>query len=359
MEAVVGGVKIKYVHGFKDRHGHQRYYFRRHGKSVALPGAPGSREFQDAYSAAVGEAPAPPINRAPILRGSFRELSHAYYASPSFLKLSPTTRRNYRRVIEKFCEEYGNKSVQGMSKSDVDRVIGALADKPGAAIVLLKRMRTLLNYAMKLEWIDRNPTTQADTFRSQEIHTWTEDEITQFEAFWPVGSKQRLGFALHLYTGQRGSDVHRMTWADVRGDSIRVVQKKTGAKLVIILHPALQSVLAAWPRSNVAIITTERGRSFSSNGWKNFMSSAIRRAGLPERCKAHGLRKAAARRLAEAGCSASQIAALTGHKTLAEVERYTRAADQEKLNRQAIQKQVENAGVATPIVWLATPQKGH
>ncbi|MFX6357469.1 tyrosine-type recombinase/integrase, partial [Acinetobacter baumannii] len=61
-----------------------------------------------------------------------------------------------------------------------------------------------------------------------------------------------------------------------------------------------------------------------------------------ERCKAHGLRKAAARRLAEAGCSASEIAAITGHKTLAEVERYTRAADQERLARQAIQRQSTN-----------------
>jgi hypothetical protein len=67
----------------------------------------------------------------------------------------------------------------------------------------------------------------------------------------------------------------------------------------------------------------------------------------PDRCQtnaseAHGLRKAAARRLAEAGCSASEIAAITGHKTLAEVERYTRAADQERLARRAIQKQLES-----------------
>lgn len=71
------------------------------------------------------------------------------------------------------------------------------------------------------------------------------------------------------------------------------------------------------------------------------ISVAIREAELPERCKAHGLRKAAARRLAEAGCSASEIAAITGHKTLAEVECYTRAANQERLARRAIQKQLE------------------
>jgi Phage integrase family len=71
------------------------------------------------------------------------------------------------------------------------------------------------------------------------------------------------------------------------------------------------------------------------------VSTAIHEAGLPDRCKPHGLRKAAARRLAEAGCSASEIAAITGHKTLAEVERYTRAADQVRLAQQAIRKQIE------------------
>jgi integrase len=58
-------------------------------------------------------------------------------------------------------------------------------------------------------------------------------------------------------------------------------------------------------------------------------------AGLPQRCTFHGLRKAAARRLAEAGCSANEIAAWSG-QSLREVERYTRAADQARLARNAM-----------------------
>jgi enterobacteria phage integrase len=88
------------------------------------------------------------------------------------------------------------------------------------------------------------------------------------------------------------------------------------------------------------------------------ISNAINAAGLPKRCKAHGLRKAAARRLAEAGCSASEIAAITGHKTLAEVERYTRAADQERLARQAMQRQSANrSGKPPPRKWQTPPMK--
>ena len=50
------------------------------------------------------------------------------------------------------------------------------------------------------------------------------------------------------------------------------------------------------------------------------MRDAIRAAGLPLDCQPHGLRKAAGRRLAEAGCSAREIMAVLGHKTLSEAD---------------------------------------
>ena len=70
-------------------------------------------------------------------------------------------------------------------------------------------------------------------YRSKEIHTWNEQEIALFEKRWPEGSRERLAFALLLYTGQRSSDVHQMSWTDIVGDTIRVAQRKTAAKLSI------------------------------------------------------------------------------------------------------------------------------
>ncbi|HKF10270.1 MAG TPA: tyrosine-type recombinase/integrase [Xanthobacteraceae bacterium] len=101
-------------------------------------------------------------------------------------------------------------------------------------------------------------------------------------------------------------------------------------------------MLAIADRDCPTILVTAYSKPFSAKGFGNMVSTAIRGAGLPARCKPHGLRKAAARRLAEAGCSASEIMAITGHKTLAEVARYTRAAEQERLARQAIKRQSEN-----------------
>jgi integrase len=71
------------------------------------------------------------------------------------------------------------------------------------------------------------------------------------------------------------------------------------------------------------------------------MADAIAKASLSDRCVPHGLRKAAARRLAEAGCTEKQIAAVTGHTTLKEVARYTRAANQERLAADAVARLTE------------------
>ena len=221
------------------------------------------------------------------------------------------------------------------------KIMAQKAATPGGANDLLKTIRALMKFAIDAELRTDDPTLRVKLYPEGEIHTWTDDEISQFEARWPIGTRERMAFALFLFTGQRKSDVVRMAWTDIVGKAIKVVQAKTGAKLTIALHPDLQEILGRWPRTHVAILTTAFGKPFSTAGFGNMMSDAIRGAGLPARCVSHGLRKAAARRLAEAGCSEKQIAAVTGHRTLKEVARYTRAADQERLAAQAVGKLTE------------------
>jgi integrase len=60
-------------------------------------------------------------------------------------------------------------------------------------------------------------------------------------------------------------------------------------------------------------------------GFGNKMRVWCDAAGLPQ-CSAHGLRKAAATRLAESGATTQEIMAVTGHQSLHQVEVYTRAA---------------------------------
>jgi integrase len=85
------------------------------------------------------------------------------------------------------------------------------------------------------------------------------------------------------------------------------------------------------------------GASYTTGtGLGNRMREWFDAAGLPQ-CSAHGLRKACCRRLAEAGCSAHEIMAISGHVTLAEAQRYTVEANKTKLARAAMEKQVRAA----------------
>jgi integrase len=196
-------------------------------------------------------------------------------------------------------------------------------------------LRVLLDYAVDQEMIDSNPATGVKRYRSRGNGTWSEEEIAQFESQHAVGTRARLALALLLYTAQRRGDVVRMGKQHISGDNIAVRQEKTDSPLLIPIHPSLARALASVPRTNLTFLMTERGAPFTSAGFGNWFRDQCNAAGLPQ-CSAHGLRKAAATRLANAGCSNEQIKALTGHRSDSALAPYTRAADQQRLARQAL-----------------------
>jgi integrase len=173
--------------------------------------------------------------------------------------------------------------------------------------------------------------------KSDGFHSWTEDEIARFEACHPIGSRARLAFALLLYTGQRRSDVIRMGPQHIRDGLIRVKQVKTGAELLLPVVPQLQEIIAASSIGQMIFLMTQYGRPFGDDGFGHWFRAECIKAGLPH-CSAHGLRKACARRLADAGCSQHEIAAITGHASLHEIVRYTKGANQKRLAMSAMQK---------------------
>ncbi len=127
-----------------------------------------------------------------------------------------------------------------------------------------------------------------------------------------------------------------MGQSNVSAGTLRVKQSKTGAELVIPLHPDLRGVLKGLPKDQEAFLTTQYGGPFrDAASFGNQFREWCAAAGLKGRSP-HGLRKSASIRLVEAGCTTKQVQAITGHASLREVERYTKAAEQEKLARQAI-----------------------
>jgi enterobacteria phage integrase len=330
-----------FVERWRDRHGKVRVYFRKgKGIRVALPASIGSTDFDAAYQAALSGQLAPAQeHRARPAPGTIDALIISYMHGATYRGLRDTTKAGYASRIEALRTQHGHRTVAGLTRERiVTGILQPYADRPGAALSTLKVLRVLIRHAIDIGWLKHDPSLGIKRPKTQEIRSWTDPEIKAFEERWPIGTKQRLAFALMLYTGQRRSDVHRLTWTDVSGATIRVVQQKTRRKLVISLHHELLAVLAAAGRDHVTIINTGYGQPFTVDGFSQWMRHAITEAGLPIECQPHGLRKAAGRRLAEAGCTAHEIMAVLGHKTLTEAERYTREADQAQLATAAMTK---------------------
>jgi integrase len=336
-------IKLRYVNEFVDRRGKPRYYFRRPGsRSVKLPGLPGSIEFMEAYQAALAIVSPPPSSLKHIIHGSLAEIVAGYFRSATFVNLSTSSQKLYRQALKPVLAAHGHRLVRELPKAAARNIIEAIGVKrPGMANVTLSVLSKIMGYAIATDVRADNPFSGIDPYILGTHHTWTDAELAQFERRWPLGTRERLAFALLLYTGQRGGDVVKMMRGDIAHGHIRVSQDKarkgTTNELLIPIHPALARALQAGPVVGMQhIITDARGRPL--RGLTNLIAKAAERAGLPPHCKAHGLRKAALRRLAEHGSTTKEIAAMSGHRSLSEIERYTARADQARLAQSAVAK---------------------
>jgi integrase len=336
-------IKLKFVNEFVDRSGRVRHYFRRTGcRAVPLPGLPGSIEFMAAYQAALALVSPPPPSPRHVIACSLADVAARYFKSADFANLSPSSRRAYRVVLKPILAAHGHRLVRELPKAAARNVIeGIGAAHPGMANLTKAALSRVMTYAIELGIRTDNPFVGLKRYRLGTYHTWTDTEILQFERHWPLGTRERLAFALLLYTGQRGGDVCKMLRSDIVDGCIRVAQDKarkgTINELMIPIHPALARALKAGPVVGMQhLITDARGRPLRA--LTELVGTAVKKAGLPPRCVAHGLRKATLRRLAEHGGTTKEIAAVSGHRSLSEIERYTARADQAGLAQAAIAK---------------------
>lgn len=323
------------VSAYKDRHGTYRWRFRLNGKTINLGKEYGSPEFIRRYQAAVKGEPirhtreaARRISQAPP--GSLSSVIASWYQSPEYKRLGASTRTNYRRIAEKLREEHGEKPVDALTRANVKTLMAQKADTPEAANALLRILRLVLDHAMEdLEMLETNPARAVRKYAPKNpdgYHTWSEGEIARYFERWEEGTPADLAMALMLYTGAARADAVQLGPHNLVNGRVQYRRQKmktrNGVLVDIPLHPELARRLDRLPEGQDTFLQTEYGKPRSAAGLGNAMRKWTRAAGLEE-CTAHGLRKACARRLAEAGATPHEIMAVTGHQTLAEVERYT------------------------------------
>jgi integrase len=229
------------------------------------------------------------------------------------------------------------KNVQDIKRRDILRIRDALMDRPGVSNTVLTATSRLLSWAVEHEYVTHNVALRIKRQRMNELRAWSNAEIKQFLAV--ATGYVRTAFLIALYTGQRRVDIFKMMWIHYDGTTIRVSQQKTGVKLIIPCHKILKAELDSLPKDGQYVMTTDGinryGRTTFGTHWKKTMQDAgLHGVGLTF----HGLRKTAAKKMAEAGCSVHEIMAVTGHTTIAMVQKYTTGAEQERRANNALKK---------------------
>ena len=299
-------VLLKGIHRVRSR-GKDYWYAWRGGPR--LVGEPGSPEFVASYAAAYASRREPD-------RASFHSVIAGYKTSQDFAGLAPRTKADYLQHIAKIEVAFGDMPLAALDDVRVSRDFIDWRDNMGGSprqadygwMVLMRllswaRARGLTLYRPP-ERIER--LYHAD--RSEKI--WTTEHIVAFMA--KASEPLQRALVLALETGQRQGDLLVLPWSAYDGQWIRLRQSKTGRKVHVPVTRRLRAVIENMPRSATVILTNNRGDAWQPNAFRKAWGDAARRAGIVDRTF-HDLRGTAVTRLAEAECSAAEIAAITGH----------------------------------------------
>ena len=260
--------------------------------------------------------------------------------------MDPKTQRERRWILESTFDEkispnsdklFKNFPLEKMGTDAIEVLRDRKIETPQAANARVIAIKVVFKWAMKKRLVDSNPSISVERVRikSDGFKAWTIDDVRQFESRHPIGSKARLALALLLYTGQRRDDVVRFGRQHVKNGKLIFKQQKTGKPMKLPILPELQKIINASPTGDLAFLVNELNRPWNAHGFSNKFREWCNEAGLPK-LSAHGVRKASATFIADAGGSSHMLMAAFGWSTLAMAEHYTKSANQEWLAEQAM-----------------------
>ena len=352
----VKNFKMKYINSWTDELGRKRYRFRRKGfPGVELPvnGDPSSPEFLAAYSAALkGEQQEHALAMVAARGGSgtVGDAIQRYLASTTFHSYSPSTQGLRRPILKGFLQPgVGNLPLAKMDRPYIERWLET-APTMGAKRTRLLALRPFLQWAVEpMHLIETDPTKNIKVkVKASDGHaTWTDQQIAQFRARHPIGSKARLALELLLGVALRRGDGISLGRQLVKNGWLVYTQEKNRRRKPNTVETPLPAELVAAitacpsPPESLTFLVNEWGRPFSKKSFNTWFRARCDEAGLPECCVPHGLRKGGSKLMGDSGCTAHEIMAVTGHRTLKEVQRYTEAYDRKTAAARAQRKVAE------------------
>lgn len=262
-------------------------------------------------------------------QGSVKMGLLAFMETAVFKSWAPVTQKNRAAVYRRLINGQGDRPLATIAADDI-RAAFAVKSASGA-LADLKALRPAFAYLVSVGLMVADPTAEVPRPRlpkSDGYEPWAAEDIQAFRDRWAHGTMQRLAFDLALFSGQRRADLCRMGRQQVRGATLEVKQSKTGSIAYVPMTAELRAALAP-AEGRTTFLVTSFGKAFTAAGLGNFFRAAASEAKVDK--SLHGLRKAFCIYWAEHGRTVHEIAAMSGHKRLDEIELYTRAADRRRM----------------------------
>jgi integrase len=323
----------RFVYKETSRHGKDVYYFRKgKGPRVRLPDPFREEAAYEAAYAAARDAVVPTKQRrgAP---GSLEWLIQQYRASGAYLNaFSTATRRQRDNIYKGVVEKSGHVEFRRVTRSKILQGIEDRSDTPAQARNFLDAMRCLFKWAEANQHVKVDPTAGVTNPKRQKgdgFRPWTDADVAAYERRWPLGTKERVWFAVLLYTGLRRGDAVVLGRQHMKDGLFTLTTEKTGTPVFIPVFDQLLEAIEAGPTSELAYVCGDGGAPLTKETFGNYFRSACTAAGIDK--SAHGLRKLAATRAAETGISVHELESMFGWTGGTMASFYTKSADRKRL----------------------------
>ena len=311
-------VRLKGVHAVKAKLADGRpttYYYAWRG-GPRLHAEPGTPEFIAEFAAAAAS------RKAPRDDGTVGALVSQYKASTDFTGRRDRTRKDYLRYLGMIEAKFGELPIEALSdpriRGDFKEWRDGMAATPRKADLAWSVLARVFSVAKDRGKISSNPCERGGRLYSADRTdaVWTDVQIENALATFP--ERLRWVLMMALWTGQRQGDVLRLPWSAFDGAAINLRQSKTGRRVRIPVGQPLRETLAMIKTRGPVILTSSDNKPWTSDGFRSSWGRAVDTAGIVG-VRFNDLRGSAVTRLAEAGCTVPEIAAITGH-SLATVE---------------------------------------
>ena len=362
-------VRFKHVHRFKDRHGKVRNYVRISGRGKAIPitaDLEDQVEFARQYDRAL-EMLGGKVRSRRIKAGSWAALIAQYKTWADFKDLGPTTKHKKLQRIERWIDQWAHLPFRETTHADVMK-LRSLIDAPTVANTIVSDISSIVKAAVRHGLMDHNPAELRSLGVKRRKSTvgntyvWTAADYQKFIQFYDLGTMEHLALKLLWCTGVRASDACRLGPQHIRNGNLEFTEfKDRNSKALgrepkercIPILPMLQQAIDATPSHALAFIVKRRPSARGSDKMKPctelsgvpytngdsfgaWFKRACRKAGLPQQCSPHGVRRGSATGAAERGATEHQIMSIFGWSTPEQARVYTKKAQRKALTAHSI-----------------------